>query len=592
LFLIPSQAAGQPPVDADWAQYNYDNLGTRHNRAESSLSPDNVGRLVVKWRFPAEGSSETVGVVHATPVVVNGFVYFGTTKTDPSFVKLSPRGQLVWSYKITSVMTKENEDPYALHGIPTSDDVMNAALVTQSRVFFGTFGGQIICLDRFDGRELWTINTKRAPFPDAHGANTVMSSPIMADGKLIVAGGGFEHILGAVPGYPCCSGRGYVAALRPETGKVIWKYDVGPRPQRFDPPVELPYESGRVKRFTYGPSTSSVWSTPSYDSRTQTLYFGTDTHNSPRRPTTDDQRYYNKYSSAVIAISAKDGSEKWVRQLSRNDVWNYSLPTWDPRTGEYKDLSIGDTPKIYDTTIDGQHREVVGVGCKSGVYYVIDRASGEILAETPAYRGPPVAEMAADATSRVLALPSAIGGLQTGCAFDGQRVLTNGIDWPGLVGSSSRQGSGSAPSGGRVTAIHPNALAEFWRHERPSVPMEAVHRAGDPVGSGIAVANGVAYFTTTVSNCLVALRTDTGQVLFEHALGPVWCGPSVSRGRVYVGSGNALFDDWSIDRPADSTRTQYRFRFPVKTTGGVYCFGLPDRDAVDGLPDVESPPIQ
>ena len=165
-----------------------------------------------------------------TPVVVNGFVYFGTTRTVPSFYKLSPSGKLVWKYVIDSVITAEEKDPYIEYGAENkSDGVMNAAVIYGDRVFFGTFGGQVICLDRFNGKLLWRVKTKRPPFPSAHGANTIMSSPIIADGKLIVAGGGFEHGLAAIPEYPCCTGRGFVAAFEPSTGEVLWIYDVGPQ---------------------------------------------------------------------------------------------------------------------------------------------------------------------------------------------------------------------------------------------------------------------------------------------------------------------------------------------------------------------------
>ena len=88
---------------------------------------------------------------------------------------------------------------------------------------------------------------------------------------------------------------------------------------------------------------------------------------------------------------------------------------------------------------------------------------------------------------------------------------------------------------------------------------------GDPVGSGIALANGVAYFTTTVSNKLVALDTAGGKVLREISLGPVWCGPSVSRGRVYVGTGNT------------------QFLPPQKDTGVLFSYGLPGEDEVSRL---------
>jgi len=40
---------------------------------------------------PAKGANESIGVIHATPTVVNGYVYFGTS-TFPAFYKLKPNG--------------------------------------------------------------------------------------------------------------------------------------------------------------------------------------------------------------------------------------------------------------------------------------------------------------------------------------------------------------------------------------------------------------------------------------------------------------------------------------------------------------------
>jgi hypothetical protein len=61
-------------------------------------------------------------------------------------------------------------------------------------------------------------------------------------------------------------------------------------------------------------------------------------------------------------------------------------------------------------------------------------------------------------------------------------------------------------------------------------------------------------------------------VLKEIDLGPVWSGPSVSRGRVYVGTGNTLFV------PLD-----FEAYFPKKSTGVLYSFGLPGEDEVARL---------
>src|SRR6516165_6453525 len=78
--LVP--AAGAQDDAKDWPSYNRDVIGTRHNAGEKAIDKSNAGRLEEKWRFPAKGSDREIGVVHATPVVVDGYVYFGTA-TDP-----------------------------------------------------------------------------------------------------------------------------------------------------------------------------------------------------------------------------------------------------------------------------------------------------------------------------------------------------------------------------------------------------------------------------------------------------------------------------------------------------------------------------
>ncbi len=141
------------------------------------------------------------------------------------------------------------------------------------------------------------------------------------------------------------------------------------------------------------------------------------------------------------------------------------------------------------------------------------------------------------------------------------------------------------PTGGRVVAIAPDAQSERWRHERPKVaslggppPKPEFHDVGDPVASGLAVANGVVFFTTVASGKLIALDTETGAVLKEFAIGPVWSGPSVARGRVYVGTGNTLFSPFDAEA-----------FFPKKSTGELYSFGLPSEDEVDRMTRASTP---
>ena len=258
---------------------------------------------------------------------------------------------------------------------------------------------------------------------------------------------------------------------------------------------------------------------------------------------------------------------------------------YDPKEGRYKDQSIGDTPKVYTIPVEGRPTRVVGVGCKNGGFYVLRADDGRIVAHTPVYTGPPSYPLAPTPDRRMLALPSTMGGLQTGCATDGRTVFTNGID--ALRTASLGPGHSAIPpelmrhgpvSGGRVVALSLDTKVERWRHERPKVaslggppPKPVFTDAGDAVGSGIAVANGVVFFTAIASGKLIALDAATGEVLKEIGLGPVWSGPSVSRGRVYVGTGNTQF------LPAE-----HEGFFPKKSTGVLYSFVAVEDEVPEG----------
>lgn len=587
----------EPASQADWPTYNHDPAGWRFNPAETTLGPRNVGGLVEKWRFPAAGSRETIGVVHATPAVVDGEVYFGTA-TFPTFYKLGRDGELLWSYhnparayvepptvdapesdKLPATLTQTfgiEPPPGAppitekLRGAASRAGIYSSALVADGAVYFSDTGGWMYCLDARDGSERWKIDARAPEFPGAHFNNMFMASPILADGKVVFGGGTLEQVYAGTPRYAGSTGRGFLVALEPATGKIVWKHDVGPKPEKLDPPVVIEEPWGK-HTFEYGPATSSVWSTPSYDPEINTLFFGTDVNTAPRRPTPDNPAFHTEDSCAVAALDAATGKRRWNTQLKPGDVWTNAMCAYDWNTGLYKDQAVGDTPKILTVAIDGTATKVVGVGCKDGGFYLLRADDGKLVRHTPLYTGPPT-EPPAEHDPRVLALPSCIGGLQSGCATDGRTVFTNGIDAVRLAAQRTPGGSVQIPTGGRVTATSADLSTEHWRHERPKIPEMGVtpgkpmyHNVGDVVGSGIAVGNGVAYFTTVGSGKLLALDANTGDVLKEITLGPVFAGPALSRGRVYVGGGNVL---WT---PAD-----FECFFPKQYTGSVRCFGLPD----------------
>ena len=550
------KTAGElPPITAaDWASYNHDVRGWRFNSEEQTLSASTASKLEEKWRFPAQGSTEKVGVIHATPSVVNGCVYFGTA-TFPAFYKLRPDGTLAWVYRLKTGRSSSTSLPEGGRNlIDAGNGIMTSALVTNARVFFGDSVGVFYALDRLTGEERWKVDTRAEGFPGYHPINIFNASAILADGKVVVGGGGYEHAQPLDPNYQCCTGRGFVVAFDPSDGKVVWKHEVGEKPKKFDEPVVIEDDNGKHV-FHYGPSTSSVWSTPSYDAESGLIFFGTDVHNSPRKPTGDDPRYYTKYSAAVIAVDVKTGHEKWVTQLNEGDIFNHTMSGYDSSTGRYKDCSIGDTPKVYSIEVAGKTTKVVGVGCKNGGFYVLDASNGKLITNTPVYEGKPQYPLSPTPDPRMIALPSVIGGIQTGCATDGKNVFTNGIDW--LLLNTKQPG---APEGGRVVSIVGRLNHENWRHERPKIEVPG-YKGGDPVAAGVALGGDIACFAPAITEQLVVLDAATGKTLKEIHIGTVWSGPSISRGRIYVGTGSILF-------------------LKKETTGMLFSFGLPGDDEI------------
>jgi outer membrane protein assembly factor BamB len=586
---LNARAAADSP--ADWPTYNHDVAGWRFNSAEKTLSPANVGTLVEKWRFPAADSKETIGVVHATPAVVNGEVYFGTG-TFPAFYKLDENGKLKWVYrnparKMVLPPTSGGVLADKMGSMIREGGIMSSALVTDGAVYFADTGGWVYCLDAATGTERWKLDMRAPSFPGTHPNNLTLCSPILADGKIVIGGGTMEQLYAGTKAYPGSTGRGFVMALEPESGKVIWKYDVGEKPRKLDPPVTVTNDWGTTT-YTHGPATSSVWCTSSYDPQTKSIFFGTDVNTAPRQPTPENPKLYTEDSDAIMCLDVATGRRKWRTQIYPGDQWNNAMCARDSKTGLYKDCSIGDTPKIFSIEVDGKSTTVVGAGCKNGGFYILRADNGQLVKHSPIYTGPPT-EPPAPHDPRVLALPSPIGGLQTGCATDGRTVFTNGIDAVRVATQTDRFAPGQVPTGGRVTATSTDLAVELWRHERPKVPATAgtpekpvQYLRGDIVGSGIAVGNGVAYFTAAGSEKLVALDTATGKLLREIEIGPVFCGPSLSRGRVYVGGGNIVFSGGAPDRrraastkPAISTEEQSGGLFPLQIIGCVRCFGLP-----------------
>lgn len=449
-------AAGDPPagilqgiVPADWPMYNRDPEGTRYNPAETALGADTVGGLRVLWSLP------TPAAVHGTPAVVDDTVYVGDA--SGTFYALdAATGVPQWVTKVGGPITA-------------------SALVTEEIVIFGDLTGIIHGLDRDTGAPAWPPLR-----PNDHHLAAIYGSPTPV-GDLVAVGIASNEeafAVGArpgVPGYPCCTFRGSVAAVDPATGELAWHtYMISD------------------EEAAAGSSGAGVWSTPTFDAESGFLYVTTG--NNYDEPATGG-------SDAVVALDAETGNIVWRNQLYPNDVWNFQIPVDD----EHPDFDFGDSAQVFDLV---GHRKAVGAGQKSGFFHLLDATTGKLIDNIQVERGGP------------------LGGLFADSAFVDGITYANGSNWPFPDPFACPCAGGS----GHLFAIRTSnpSMKELWKVETPDSPNLG----------GVAVANGVVYFNTARSGRLLAVDAESGTVLASVDVGVALSGPSVSGGRVFLGTGD------------------------------------------------------
>jgi outer membrane protein assembly factor BamB len=186
------------------------------------------------------------------------------------------------------------------------------------------------------------------------------------------------------------------------------------------------------------------------------------------------------------------------------------------------DGDFADSPHVY--ALGG--RKVVGAGEKTGNYIVVDASDGTLIRkfrvvpdDCPGHNG--------------LFATSAVADVQTG--HDHLPIVFAPGENCALICTGCQNGGSLLPSTGQITAIMPNASGTLWNLVTPC----------ENAMSGVAVANGVVYYA--VVGCegeLLAIDARTGASLLGATptniginIGWGVSGPSVSRGRVYVGTG-------------------------------------------------------
>ena len=150
--------------------------------------------------------------------------------------------------------------------------------------------------------------------------------------------------------------RGWLAALDARTGNELWRWYAVPKPG------EPGSETWKDKNNAWKTGGGGLWQTGSYDPATKLTIWGTGNpvpqYDPQARPGD------NLYTNTAVALNVDTGKLAWHFQYTPNDSWDYD--------------EVG-VHMLYDTTIDGQSRKVVGHFGRNGFFYSLDRTTGKFI---------------------------------------------------------------------------------------------------------------------------------------------------------------------------------------------------------------------
>ena len=293
------------------------------------INRSNASRLVPVWNlslannYPQEGQ----------PLLIDGVMYETTTDATVALDPLT--GKQIWRTPITL--------PQDVHAVACCGSHNRGAAAYQGLLFRGTLDAHVIALGMKTGKEVW--RQKAANYLDGY---SMTGAPLIANGVVITGIAGGEY-----------GTRGFLDGWDPATGKKLWRRYTTAAP---DEPGGDSWAGPEAYLEGGGPT----WLTGSYDPDMDLVFWGTG-NGGPWNPT-GARKGQNLYICSALAIRPKTGEIVWHYQFSPNDPYDYD---------GVNELVLA------ELTIEGKERKVILQANRNGFFYVLDRATGELLAANP-----------------------------------------------------------------------------------------------------------------------------------------------------------------------------------------------------------------
>lgn len=530
-----AEADAKAALGDEWPTFAGTLARLGYNPNEKVITKETVGSLVMKWRFPTGAPVAASPAVATIDVPGEGrvrAVVVGSYDGNVYAIRADDGSEL-WRFGV-------KPQPGVAYGIIASSATV-AEVGGEQRVYVG--GGETLyAIDAATGEQVWEFDAGTGCTTCGPGEerNEILSSPaVLPEQDLVLFG---MDVNDNDPG------KGGFYALSAEDGRLRWYFDVetgatcgandDDAVRRFDgyhaaDELGLPddfFESRDGCDFDRTDTgCGSVWSPVSVDLEREQIYFTSSNCDTDTDPdTAKPEPPMSLYNEALVVLDF-DGDPVW---------------TWRPREVDNDDLAFGAAPNLFVAAIEGEEREVVGVGGKDGTYYLLDRdGENELTGEVEPYWQTNVVP------------GGSIGGIT------GTPAVANGTIFFG-TGIGEAQDEFQSPAA----------------HALDAATGEIVWQQADafPYFGGTSAIPGVV-FMAGVDFRMRAFDADTGEILQAFPLGGLGFSQAVVvGGELYVGSG------FGAQSATDSEEAETLARAPA----GVLAF------CVEGEPGCEAAPAE
>jgi quinoprotein glucose dehydrogenase len=340
--------------NGEWRVWGGD-LGVTRYAPLDQINAGNFSKLEVAWRFKTENLGRNPDFnLQATPLMINGVLYFTAGSARNAVAVDAATGQLLWMHRLDEGRRAEaSSRRLSGRGVGYWTDGKG-----DERIFYVTIGYQLVGLNAKTGRplpdfgkdgvvDLKLENDQQLDLVTADvGWN---GAPIVAKNVVLV---GASHRAGSAPRSKEAV-KGYIRGYDVRTGKRMWIFHTIPRPGEYGNDTWL------NDSWSYTGHTG-VWTQMTVDEELGIAFLPVEI------PTGD---YFgghrpgnNLFAESLVALDLETGKRLWHFQFVHHPIWDYDVPC---------------APMLVDINVNGKPIKAVAQPTKQGFVYVFDRKTGE-----------------------------------------------------------------------------------------------------------------------------------------------------------------------------------------------------------------------